>query len=305
MATTPFPFSPPPAGDRLPRISTYTPAQVAEVLRWTIERYTGKTSIPPQTAFGRWYATMAAPPQDPPSGPRAPPPPNAAQLQRVGLYDFREAVKLAWSIAVLHASRHEATIASSVIEDLLEADNSATDLPMPSGTGTLYQAARLLQSAGGSIKIFGRETKGRDMLWMPVGGGHASIERKDRAFFQTFDGSKADRFFKDKLIEASEGLPDDGSARIVSIGYSTTVREAAELQATFKERLLRFVRGSPPKVWPDAAYGAFVGYEVRDGVEEAVDKGIFVPIIRDGFRQRPEFLVVQPAFKRAYAVRSG
>ncbi|MEW5740443.1 MAG: hypothetical protein AB1938_16055 [Myxococcota bacterium] len=301
---TPFPFAPPPAGARIPSLSTYKADEVAEVLRWAIERYTGKPAIPTQTALGRWYATMASPPQSPPAVPPSPPPANAAQIQRVGLYDFREALKLAWSLGVLHATRHRVTISKNAIEDLLESDNSTTDLPMPSGTGTLYQAARLLQAGGGSIEVFGRESKGRDMLWRPAGGGRASIERKDRAFFQTFDPSKADRFFKDKLVEASEGLPEDGSARIVSIGYSTTITEAAQLQATFKERILKFVRGSPAKVWPDAAYGAFVGYEVRNGVEDAVDKGIFVPLMRKGFRQRDAFTAVAAAFKKAYPVRS-
>lgn len=307
----PFPFPPPPEGSRLPRIADYTRAQVAEILDWVVRTHTNHraglaTSSLKGTALRRWYETNVAPPLPNAGGTGQTLPivgGTDARSIRAAMFDIRESLKLAWSLAVLHARNAE--ISSGAFEDLLLSDWVArqNDVPMPQGTATFYQAARLMQAAGGQVQVFGSESKGRDILWRTKGGATASIERKDRAFFHTYDSSKTDGFMKTKFIEASEGLPTDGSARIVAIGFSTTVIEAAQLQVTFKERLLRLLGGLPHSAWPDAAYGAFVGYELRGEHEEAVDSGIFVPLGRNGFRARRAFSSVEADFKKVYRVK--
>jgi hypothetical protein len=68
----------------------------------------------------------------------------------------------------------------------------------------------------------------------------------------------------------------------VSIGYSTSITEAAQLQADFKRSVGLLLQGAADDAWPDAVYGAFVGYQVVNNVEEAVDKGAFLAIVREG-----------------------
>lgn len=292
----------PPAGRLMPLLADYTPAEAGDVIRQVVKAYTGKT-ITSGSPLDRWVTALDVAKLTPTKDPW---PIHGTKLTRVDLFDLREALRLAWSLGVLHAPRHKVTISPSAIDELLLPDNASAPAAsrMPSGVSLLYQAARLLQAAGGEMTVFGRESKGRDLLWKK-NGGTASIERKDRAFAQTADTSKVQDFLKNKLVEASDGLTSHGGARIVSIGHATTtIAEARELRDSFKARLKGLLKGIPVSAWPHAAYCCFVGYEEVNGYQEAADFGDFVHIDRKGFRTPPAYVKVRPGFVKAYSIKS-
>jgi hypothetical protein len=238
-------------------------------------------------------------------------PPSTHDL-RAALYDIREAQRLAWGVRVLHsADQHDSTVSDALVSNELisvDSQESPAGLQMPGGVGLLYQAARFLQLRGGIVHVLGMESPGMDLEWITPTGGRAAIERKDRAFFQAItrkDEVSIERFFKDRLIKAAENLPmKPGVARIISVGYSADVKQAATLQHKFRALFSSVGRGMRRDILPDGAYGAFIGYDLVGSHEIAVDKGIFLEVSHEGYRLRPEFSRVRDDFKKVYGSRA-
>lgn len=218
------------------RISVADFTEVAEIIEWFVHHHAGPGAEAADVPLMRWVRrckallvvenpeTVTGPFMDPESG----------RDEFTAIADFVAAHNLSWAIRVLQTCPAGQVVIDRALvtgellgQDMKRDDDPSGAFDMPGAVGTIYLAARLARSGGGTVHIFGDKSKGKDIEWTPLPGATVWIECKARAFRAAYedDVPRLVRRIEELVSYADSNMPkQEVVGRVVA--FTATVSEA-------------------------------------------------------------------------------